>query len=76
MTERSTAGTRREDVYTRVTNRIVEQLEQGVRPWTKPWNAGDAAGIAVPLRANGRPYRGVNVLILWRWRAATAPGSG
>jgi antirestriction protein ArdC len=31
----------------------------------KPWSAGDAAGSAVPLRANGKPYRGVNVLILW-----------
>ena len=65
MTNKITAETRREDVYTRVTDRILEQLEQGVRPWTKPWTAGDAAGIAVPLRANGKPYRGVNVLILW-----------
>jgi antirestriction protein ArdC len=65
MTKRITAETRREDVYSRVTNRIVERLEQGVRPWTKPWSGGDAAGIAVPLRANGKAYRGVNVLILW-----------
>jgi antirestriction protein ArdC len=65
MTKRITAETGREDVYTRVTDRIIEQLEQGVRPWTKPWTAGDATGSAVPLRANGKPYRGVNVLILW-----------
>jgi antirestriction protein ArdC len=32
----------------------------------KPWNAGHAAGrITRPLRANGIPYRGVNVLSLW-----------
>jgi antirestriction protein ArdC len=65
MTKRITTETRREDVYTRVTNRIVEQLKQGVRPWTKSWSGGDAAGIAVPRRANGKAYRGVNVLILW-----------
>ena len=50
----------RSDIYERVTSRIVEQLEQGVRPWTKPWSAGQAARrIAIPLRANGKPYRGV-----------------
>ena len=54
------------DVYTRITNTIVDQLEQGVRPWLKPWNADHAAGrITRPLRANGIPYRGINVLSLW-----------
>lgn len=50
----------------RVTNQIRAALEQGVRPWVRPWNsehAGDA--FALPLRANGTPYRGINVLILW-----------
>jgi antirestriction protein ArdC len=32
----------------------------------KPWNAGHAAGrITRPLRHNGIPYRGINVLVLW-----------
>ena len=54
------------DVYERVTNRIVEQLEQGVRPWMKPWNAEHAAGrITRPLRFNGLPYSGINILMLW-----------
>jgi antirestriction protein ArdC len=57
---------RREDVYTRITNQIVADLERGVRPWVKPWNAEHAAGrITRPLRANGQPYRGMNVLLLW-----------
>ena len=57
---------RRADLYTRVTNRIVADLEQGVRPWFKPWNAEHAAGrITRPLRANGQPYKGINVLMLW-----------
>jgi len=56
----------RTDVYARVTAKIVADLEQGVRPWLKPWNAEHAAGrITRPLRANGQPYRGVNVLLLW-----------
>jgi antirestriction protein ArdC len=58
--------TNRQDVYTRITNQIVEQLEKGVRPWVKPWNAEHAAGrITRPLRHNGQPYSGINVLSLW-----------
>jgi antirestriction protein ArdC len=58
--------TDRTDVYTRVTNAILAELERGVRPWLKPWNAEHAAGrITRPLRANGEPYKGVNVLMLW-----------
>lgn len=54
------------DVYTRVTNKIVEALESGVRPWVKPWNASNAEDrIALPLRHNGEPYRGINILLLW-----------
>lgn len=54
------------DVYTRVTNRIIEQLKQGTKPWLKPWNAEHAAGrITRPLRANGQAYRGINTLMLW-----------
>lgn len=54
------------DVYNRVTQKIIADLEQGVRPWMKPWNAEHAAGkITRPLRHNGLPYSGVNVLMLW-----------
>jgi antirestriction protein ArdC len=54
------------DIYTRITDRIVADLEQGVRPWLKPWNAAHAAGrITRPLRHNGIPYRGINTLMLW-----------
>lgn len=56
----------KQDIYTRVTTRILAELEQGVRPWMKPWSVEHAAGrITRPLRHNGIPYRGVNVLLLW-----------
>ena len=56
----------KQDVYEKITSRIVVDLEQGVRPWLKPWNAEHAAGrITRPLRANGQPYQGINVLMLW-----------
>ena len=51
----------RADVYSRVTNKIIADLERGVRPWFKPWNAEHAAGrIPRPLRGNGQPYKGIN----------------
>lgn len=54
------------DVYQRVTDAIVKELEKGVCPWTKPWNADHAAGrITRPLRSNGVAYRGINVIMLW-----------
>lgn len=62
----TTATTPRVDVYTRVTSLIVEKLEQGVRPWHQPWNALNAAGrISRPLRHCGKPYNGINILMLW-----------
>ncbi len=61
------------DIYSRITNRIIADLEQGVRPWLKPWSTGHAAGrITRPLRHNGIPYQGINVVMLWS--AATAKG--
>jgi antirestriction protein ArdC len=58
--------TEKQDVYTRITNQIVSHLEKGVRPWVRPWNAEHAAGrITRPLRHNGKPYSGINVLSLW-----------
>jgi len=58
--------TTRIDLYTRVTDALLAHLENGVRPWLRPWNAGHAAGpITRPLRAGGQPYKGINVLMLW-----------
>jgi antirestriction protein ArdC len=62
MTEAAT----RSDIYQRVTDILVRQLEQGTRPWMQPWNAEHLAGkITRPLRACGKAYRGINVLVLW-----------
>jgi antirestriction protein ArdC len=63
----------KQDVYTRITGQIIALLEQGVRPWIRPWNAEHAAGrITRPLRHNGQPYTGINILMLW----ASASGQG
>jgi antirestriction protein ArdC len=64
--ENRTMNNENQDVYTRITTKIVADLEQGVRTWIKPWNAGNRAGrIMRPLRFNGLPYSGINILMLW-----------
>ena len=56
----------KEDIYQRITNKIVSELENGVRAWIKPWGADHTSGrIVRPLRFNGKPYSGINVLMLW-----------
>ena len=56
----------RPDVYSKITGKIIADLEQGVRPWMRPWNAEHATGrITRPLRHNGIPYKGINVIMLW-----------
>lgn len=65
------------DLYSRVTNAIIADLENGVRPWIKPWSAEHLAGrITRPLRSTGEPYSGINVVLLWAEAVAcgyTAP---
>lgn len=55
-----------------ITAAIIARLEQGVRPWIRPWRAGVSGGR--PLRANGEAYRGMNTF--WLWMAAEQAGFG
>jgi antirestriction protein ArdC len=54
------------DIYARITNKIVSDLEQGQLTWRKPWNAEHLSGnVNRPLRWNDEPYTGINTLVLW-----------
>jgi antirestriction protein ArdC len=53
----------RPDPYAEITALILADLEAGVRPWTRPWMSEGAT--SRPLRHDGQPYHGVNVLTLW-----------
>jgi antirestriction protein ArdC len=66
----------RADVYARITDKIVAALEQGVRPWVQPWNSAHLNGrVSRPLRHNGEPYSGINVLLLWSEATARSYGA-
>jgi antirestriction protein ArdC len=58
------------DVYQTTTDQIIAALEAGAKPWTNSWKGSPADGL--PLRHNGEPYQGINVLVLWC--AASANG--
>ena len=50
------------DLYQEVTNRIMEQLENGLIPWRKPWiSVGNAVS-----HATGKPYSLLNQMLLGR----------
>lgn len=49
------------DVYEIVRDRIIAQLDAGVVPWRKPWQAA----ISTPMNAvSKRPYSGINLFLL------------
>lgn len=51
------------DLYASVTARIVTALEAGTSPWTCPWR-GTGVDARPANATTGRPYRGINVLLL------------
>ncbi|SMG33660.1 ArdC family protein [Paracoccus sp. J56] len=60
-------GTDRTNLYDEITSKIIGELEQGRLPWVQPWGtATTKAPLAMPVNVStGRPYSGINVLILW-----------
>ncbi|MCB1805321.1 MAG: DUF1738 domain-containing protein, partial [Candidatus Competibacteraceae bacterium] len=53
------------DLHQLITDRILEQLEQGVKPWQCPW-LRDHSGASLPQNFHtGQHYRGINILLLW-----------
>jgi antirestriction protein ArdC len=54
------------DIYQRITDKILADLEKGNLTWRKPWNSEHLEGkVMRPLRWNNIPYTGINTLVLW-----------
>ncbi|MES2280103.1 MAG: zincin-like metallopeptidase domain-containing protein [Pseudomonadota bacterium] len=51
------------DIYQSVTDQIIDALESGVVPWICPWRSHSSNLFPANL-TTGRPYRGINVLLL------------
>jgi antirestriction protein ArdC len=62
-----------DELFRTITDRIVAQMEAGVRPWARPWSERTtAADYALPHNIAGRPYRGANMF--WLAMAQSARG--
>ena len=61
------------DIYSQITQKIINDLEKGQLTWRKPWSDKNLAGnVMRPLRWNDIPYTGINTIMLW----ATAAEKG
>ena len=55
-----------QSLHDNVTNRIIDQLEQGCFPWVQPWASSGGTPLGLPQNAaTGRIYSGINILLLW-----------
>lgn len=48
-----------EEIYSKITEKIIEDLKGGLIPWQKPWGTRPAIN-----RSTGRPYSTVNQFLL------------
>jgi antirestriction protein ArdC len=62
-TRRSGGQSRQDAIYQKITDRVIEQLRQGVPPWKKPWKLTGSGGFPVNFKSK-KPYRGINPVIL------------
>ncbi len=54
------------DIYDRITQKIIADLEKGELPWRKPWSDENLANkVTRPMRCNDIPYTGINTILLW-----------
>lgn len=65
-------NTEKKDIFQKVTDQIVKAIEEGAESYRMPWRTSGGFPHS-PINASSRkPYRGINVLVLW----ATAQEKG
>jgi antirestriction protein ArdC len=71
-TNNTITSVNRSDIYSRITADIITAIEAGAGTFRMPWHH-DGSNTSRPLNiASSKPYRGVNILVLWA--AATRAG--
>jgi antirestriction protein ArdC len=53
------------DVYRKVTDAIVNAIEQGVSTWRMPWHTTGRFAFSPINVTSNKPYRGINTVCLW-----------
>src|SRR5215831_16842641 len=72
MSTSDITATDKRDVYRKVTDVIINAIEQGVGNWRMPWHTSGRFAFSPINVASRKPYRGINTLCLWA--AAQAKG--
>ena len=72
----STDFTEKRDVYARVTDQIINAIEQGVGTWRMPWHTSGRFAFSPINVASKKPYRGINTVCLWAAAHAKGYASG
>ena len=69
-------NTQQRDVYTRVTDQIINAIEQGVGNWRMPWHTSGRFASSPINATNRKAYRGINTVCLWAAAEAKGYDSG
>jgi len=65
MSNIESTATDKADVYRKVTDAIINAIEQGVGNWRMPWHTSGKFAFSPINVASKKPYRGINTLCLW-----------
>jgi len=65
-------NTEKQDTFQKVTDQIVKAIEEGAGSYRMPWRTSGGFPSSPINAVTKRPYRGINILVLW----ATAQAKG
>ena len=65
MSTHENTATEKPDVYRKVTDAIVNAIQQGVSNWRMPWHTSGKFAFSPVNVTSHKPYRGINTLCLW-----------
>jgi len=65
MSTNENTATEKPDVYRKVTDAIVNAIEQGVTTWRMPWHTSGKFAFSPINVTSKNPYRGINTVCLW-----------
>jgi antirestriction protein ArdC len=65
MSIQDSTATDKRDVYRKVTDAIINAIEQGVGDWRMPWHTSGRYAFSPINVLSKKPYRGINTVCLW-----------
>ena len=65
MSNTDSTATAKQDVYRKVTDSIINAIENGVGTWRMPWHTSGKFAFSPINVTSKKPYRGINTLCLW-----------